>query len=137
MIMHAKSVSCGYMVFMRCSLGSCTCRMYTCKPVEMHLNHIPLFPFGSNHTLSDRSIGNTHHDSHGNPHHDSHGTVHHTTTQRCWLHNCWSLRSCVIRCSVCVHHVWYTTVLLLCPSHQKLQKMEEELYARLTLICFT
>ena len=67
-IMHAKSVNCRHMAVMCCSFGSCTCRTYTCKPVEMHLNCIPLFPFGSNHTFSDLNIGNTHHDSHDNTH---------------------------------------------------------------------
>ena len=69
-IMHTKSVNCGHTAVMCWSLGSCSsiCRMYTCKPVEMHLNHILLFPIGNNSAVSDRNIGNVHHDSHGNTH---------------------------------------------------------------------
>ena len=108
-IMHAKSVNCGHMAVMHYSLGSCTCRLYTCKPVEMHLNHIPLFPFGSNHTLSDRNIGNPHHDSHGNAH----------TYANIAANGC----ICCIHFGICTNHyspvwvhcVWHS-VLLLCPA---------------------
>ena len=123
-LLHVSGIS-------SCSLGSCTCRTYTCKLVEMHLNHIPLFPFGSNPTLSDRNIGNTHHDSHGNAHTyaniAANGCI-------CYIPFCTSTSHCS---TVWVHRVQHS-VLLLCPADQ-VQKKDVWLrsYARLTLICFT
>ena len=139
-IMHAKSVNCGHTAFMRCSLGSCMCMKYTCKPVEVHFNHIPLFPFGSNHTLSDRNIGNTHYDSHGNAH-----TYANTAASGCIC--CIPFCTCAGHYSpVWVHRVWHSVLLLLCPADQVQKKGAREdawknelfaSYARLTLICFT
>ena len=85
--------------------------------MEIHLNHIPLFPFDSNHTLSDRNIGYPHHDSHGNPHHDSHGNAH--TYANIAATGC----ICYIPFCICASHystVWIHrvqhSVLLLCPA---------------------
>ena len=132
-IMHAKSVNCEHTAFMCCSLGSCTCRMYTCKPVEMHLNHIPLFPFASNHTLSAHNVGNTHHDSHGNGHTFANIAANWCI---CFIHFC----ICASHYSpVWVHHVWHS-VHLLCPEDQTQvwqRYVSYESYARLTLICST
>ena len=126
-IMHAKSVNCRHMAVMCCSFGSCTCRTYTCKPVEMHLNCIPLFPFGSNHTLSDRNIGYPHHDSHGNPH-----TFANIAANGCICYIPFCI--CTSHCSTVWMHRVQHSVLLLCPVDQ-VQENEEELYARLTLVC--